>query len=795
MKIEIQYVQSGEGTAKTIGEFLYSAEVSSKQENNAEDVTELQDTIKAICEDYRGDYLDHYLKREADVYHCFLLDENKQETIFTSDPVKKIDPTVILDGLVRRMKVDKITMSSSLYMQTFEGLSVYREDSEDIVAEKYQYEYWPECNKQYQIKIAATGNDVRFMFPYCDSGKVSWEYRYNHRIVDNCIPFCFLLEGKCKYYDGSPTSSDLFKELGLGNNDSDLTPTSECEFNLQKQRVMLNNYALWLLKGDIKYGNSNAEGIFCAGINREFYTGIDAGHHSHLCLNSWYEIIVGESKTPRINVKNIEKMIKEGPDDESIADPSESVLKKDVQNTVEKKIRQLGWRLFEQQGLVPQNDTFKMLTEEQTKRLSKITEEWIESQNMESKELDSHKIADWLEEEIHNLGLTGNELTEFDVENFLSMLEGKGATQFINNDNGIIPIHVDDIVNQKKRLIDYFANYNTAVHEVGHAVAIRLLFGERPLEEITIAPNEETKNKLKFTGYVKSDWSLTNLEFDYSTYEKRISVKLGGKVAEEIFFGASNPGWGQDLIDAKAFIIDNIIRYATFDYKDDIIYCYLPNTEAMNADDVLDILMEKYLEKTRVLLSDKKDLIFELAGELMLEETMDGARFNELYDLYEEKQKIKKDKELCEKIHFAIEVAMQYNKEDKASEEFISLFKQPGKKFIFDKLNKEYPKIDGNCAAIRMIESMFGFLLFSEETKKQIVSKVEEKQGGFGVIVDQTGERFAVFIDGSDRTGHDGMVQQTKPEKFTFETIGTDTNYIYANDNYCAAVMKKEGKL
>ena len=71
----------------------------------------------------------------------------------------------------------------------------------------------------------------------------------------------------------------------------------------------------------------------------------------------------------------------------------------------------------------------------------------------------------------------------------------------------------------------------TAVHEVGHGL-VSLLLGQKPFEKITIIPRGEA------LGYVEHDRS-EKLRTKKQILN-RICVLLGGRIAEELFYGADN---------------------------------------------------------------------------------------------------------------------------------------------------------------------------------------------------------------------------------------------------------------
>ena len=80
-----------------------------------------------------------------------------------------------------------------------------------------------------------------------------------------------------------------------------------------------------------------------------------------------------------------------------------------------------------------------------------------------------------------------------------------------------------------------------AYHESGHAVAGWFLENSNPLLKITIVPR--TKGSLGFAQYLPEELSLYTKE----QLVDMIKVALGGRVAEEIFFGRITTGASDDL--------------------------------------------------------------------------------------------------------------------------------------------------------------------------------------------------------------------------------------------------------
>lgn len=80
-----------------------------------------------------------------------------------------------------------------------------------------------------------------------------------------------------------------------------------------------------------------------------------------------------------------------------------------------------------------------------------------------------------------------------------------------------------------------------AFHESGHAVAGWFLQHANPLLKVTIIPR--SKGSLGFAQYLPEELSLYSKE----ALIDLIKTALGGRIAEEIFFGSITTGASDDL--------------------------------------------------------------------------------------------------------------------------------------------------------------------------------------------------------------------------------------------------------
>jgi AFG3 family protein len=94
---------------------------------------------------------------------------------------------------------------------------------------------------------------------------------------------------------------------------------------------------------------------------------------------------------------------------------------------------------------------------------------------------------------------------------------------------------------KKKTVMDERERRTVAYHEAGHAVAGWFLEFSSPLLKVSIIPR--SKGALGFAQYLPDEISLYTRE----QLNDMICTALGGRIAEEMFFGRITTGASDDL--------------------------------------------------------------------------------------------------------------------------------------------------------------------------------------------------------------------------------------------------------
>ncbi|CAD8111866.1 unnamed protein product [Paramecium primaurelia] len=183
---------------------------------------------------------------------------------------------------------------------------------------------------------------------------------------------------------------------------------------------------------------------------------------------------------------------------------------------------------------------------------------------------------------------------------------------------------------EKKRTISEEERKIVAYHESGHAVVSWFLQGGHPLLKLTIIPR--SKGTLGYAQYLPNE---SNLESKEELLD-RICCILGGRIAEEIFFGQITTGAYDDLKKAyeithnivTKFGMSESIGYIGFQ-EGEFLKSYSDNTNK-KIDDEIKQIIEDQTQRTRSLLREKKEFVDNLATRLLEKETLDLQKIIEV---------------------------------------------------------------------------------------------------------------------------------------------------------------------
>lgn len=174
----------------------------------------------------------------------------------------------------------------------------------------------------------------------------------------------------------------------------------------------------------------------------------------------------------------------------------------------------------------------------------------------------------------------------------------------------------------------------TAVHEVGHLLADKLVCTHSTVKRISILPRGG------MLGFVHSeDNSIDKYNSTKQEMLNELVSTLAGRAAEEVVFGKENitTGASSDICSANRYARDIVTKYGMDDefgliipYERDVI------TEAKATKKVKEILDDSY-ELAKKLIADNIDLVNNIADVLLDREELDEDEINNLFSMLKNK--------------------------------------------------------------------------------------------------------------------------------------------------------------
>lgn len=177
-----------------------------------------------------------------------------------------------------------------------------------------------------------------------------------------------------------------------------------------------------------------------------------------------------------------------------------------------------------------------------------------------------------------------------------------------------------------------------AIHEVGHALMSKLLFGNFNLERITILGRGDA------AGYVEHSKDGRKL-ITKKDYENQIKICMGGRIAEEIVYDDISIGASQDLIDATKYArcmveqlgFSNEIGFMSLGEMGGGYLCntyYNTCSEGMRrqAEEAIQAILKNCYKSAKEVLTENKDILIALAKEIFVQKEVSGERLEKLYE-------------------------------------------------------------------------------------------------------------------------------------------------------------------
>lgn len=238
-------------------------------------------------------------------------------------------------------------------------------------------------------------------------------------------------------------------------------------------------------------------------------------------------------------------------------------------------------------------------------------------------------------------GFTGADLSNLINES--ALLAARHSKNEINMDD--VETAIDKIIagpEKKTKLISDKEKEVIAYHEVGHALLSMLLPNADPLHKVTIIPRGMALGV-----------SISLPEEDKNLHSKswlldRMTMTLGGRVAEELIFNEITTGASNDIEKVTdlarrmvtAFGMSQKMGPIAFGKSNEHVFLgrdfgteknYSEEVASMIDREIKSIIEERY-EEARRILGENRDMMDTLAKILLEKETLDRAEFKEIID-------------------------------------------------------------------------------------------------------------------------------------------------------------------
>ncbi len=189
---------------------------------------------------------------------------------------------------------------------------------------------------------------------------------------------------------------------------------------------------------------------------------------------------------------------------------------------------------------------------------------------------------------------------------------------------------------------------STAYHEAGHAIVGRLVPEHDPIHKVTIIPRGRALGVTMFLP--EGDEISINLQ----KLESKISVAYGGRLAEELIYGAQkvSTGASSDIQYATDIARKMVTQWGFSDKLGPLLYSedegevflgrsitqskHMSDATAQLIDDEIRMIIERNHERARKILEANMDIMHSMKDALMKYETIDSGQIDDLMDRVEE---------------------------------------------------------------------------------------------------------------------------------------------------------------
>jgi len=197
---------------------------------------------------------------------------------------------------------------------------------------------------------------------------------------------------------------------------------------------------------------------------------------------------------------------------------------------------------------------------------------------------------------------------------------------------------------KKNRVLNKMERERVAYHETGHAVVALSLPGSDQVQKISIIPRG-----IAALGYTLQLPTEDRFLMTKSELENKVAVLLGGRIAEELFFGEASTGAQNDLVKAtdiaksmvKAYGMSEKVGTITLERERQPQFIQIQASQergdyseetAREIDSEIKRIMDEQYERVKRLLGEKKAVLQQGAKMLLEREVIGGTELKAIMD-------------------------------------------------------------------------------------------------------------------------------------------------------------------
>ncbi len=195
---------------------------------------------------------------------------------------------------------------------------------------------------------------------------------------------------------------------------------------------------------------------------------------------------------------------------------------------------------------------------------------------------------------------------------------------------------------RKSRIISHKEKEITAYHEAGHALVGRMLPNADPVHKISIVARG------MIGGYTRFLPTEDRYLWTRSQFNDMLASALGGHAAEELIFNEMTTGSENDIENATKIARKMVTEYGmserlgprTFGQKQELVFLGREIGEqkdysekvAEEIDEEIRLLLDQAYTTAKEILASNRLKLIQIAGRLMVEETIEGPALEELFN-------------------------------------------------------------------------------------------------------------------------------------------------------------------